>query len=420
MVKQFNMLSSRLTEKQSDYNFKNLRSGESFICIFCLILLALLFCSCQKKRSRIEIIDSNNEAFLKISINPDKTDKLKLSSIAVEINYIIPDNSPESIFGSPDKVVFYDSLIFISDTDNSMAIFCFTRSGRFMFKIDKQGNGPEEYTRLSDFAVDRWQRKIVIYDDEMRNLLFFDLKGNFIKKIKTGISADRIEIAGEDRIMYYSDYLINSGYFRDTNYQVFICDYNNRLHEKFLPFPADNNLFLNVMGILNNTSASGKGCYVYPTFNNRIYSLKKDKLTVFAEFDFLDKNPPDNFLTSFSSKEHKKNIAEGKYITGPINFQVTEDWLVAIIPYKKKLFYYLYDIKTGFTAFSAKIDNDIDKSPFIFIPPLFTDGTDLFCFIEPYLIEKTKNLPGGDKVLPEEFQNYNVNNNPILQVIKLK
>lgn len=422
MEKKSEFPTSLVDENKSVCSIKTPGPGMDYIiCIFILILPVLLISSCGKTSNRIDIINSDDQTFYKISVNPDKTDILKISSMAESIDYIIPESSHGSLFGTPDKVVFYDSLILISDTDNSMAIYCFSRSGKFILKINKSGKGPEEYIRLTDFAVDKYEKKLVIYDGAGRNLLLFDLNGSFLKKIRTGISADRIEITGKDRIMYYSDYLINPDFFRNTDYQILTCDYDNKLHAKFLPFPADENLFLNVIGIVNNTSSSENGCYIYPTFSNRIYSLEKDKIAVFAEFDFMDKNPPENFLASCSSREHRKNVDDGKYITGPVNFQVTANWLVAVIPYKKKTFYYVYNFKSGFNSFSAKIESEPDY-PYFFLsmPPFFTDGTDLFCFIESYLVDKIKNMPNGNKILPEKLKNPDPNSNPIIQVIKLK
>lgn len=63
------------------------------------------------------------------------------------------ESSPEAIFGTIEKLIVSDSLIFIKDNRYSKAIFVFDMAGHFQYKISNVGAGPGEYQDIFDFDV---------------------------------------------------------------------------------------------------------------------------------------------------------------------------------------------------------------------------------------------------------------------------
>lgn len=99
--------------------------------------------------------------------------------------------------------VIEDKVFMLNETPAGANILCFHSSGRFLFYIDKFGPGPQEYTILSDFFIDRTRENLVLSTARGR---FFqiDLTGQFLEIIQ----AD--DIYRERRMVYLNDSTILS------------------------------------------------------------------------------------------------------------------------------------------------------------------------------------------------------------------
>lgn len=62
-------------------------------------------------------------------------------------------------------------------------VFCFDDSGRFLFKINKLGRGPDEYVNCDFINIDKFNDKIMMLVP-WGYILYFDLDGNFISKVR--------------------------------------------------------------------------------------------------------------------------------------------------------------------------------------------------------------------------------------------
>lgn len=76
-------------------------------------------------------------------------------------------------------VIIRDNKIYVRDEVQG-CVFVFDGKGKFLFKIDRLGRGPDEYTHLLGFDVD--QQNIIVLG--LSELLLYDKNnGNFVKKI---------------------------------------------------------------------------------------------------------------------------------------------------------------------------------------------------------------------------------------------
>jgi hypothetical protein len=137
--------------------------------VFCMFL----YCACSKQK------DSNDiaEHFIKV----DSPDKIKFSDLFDEYRLIFPETTNSSLFGSLiTKIERYkDRLYLLNEMQSGRNILCFDTCGKFLFPIDKLGQGPGEYTFLSYFFIDTYLNSIIIVSEG--NLwLYFDLDGNYL------------------------------------------------------------------------------------------------------------------------------------------------------------------------------------------------------------------------------------------------
>jgi hypothetical protein len=109
---------------------------------FAIIFLLMIICSCEKRN----IIDRNQ---IDIFSKPD-SDIVNLSSIATDIIYIPLQTLEESVIPTILDIKCNSvSIIIHTFTD----LLFFNKSGSFLYKVSRQGRGPEEYIRLIDFDI---------------------------------------------------------------------------------------------------------------------------------------------------------------------------------------------------------------------------------------------------------------------------
>lgn len=156
--------------------------------LFYSIIAVLLLCCQEKPNEKSIIVDISNR-------KPIPSDTLFSSA------RIIPLESRDSIMISlADKIIVYQGKIFILDIRQNIVVV-FDKEGKFLFKIDHQGRGPEEYNLLYDININPYTQTLELLDP-MGSLLNFNLQGTFISK----------RTLPRDLLSYYRFALLN----RDT------------------------------------------------------------------------------------------------------------------------------------------------------------------------------------------------------------
>ena len=103
-------------------------------------------------------------------------DSVKIVELKVNhVQYIPLETTDDCLIGTASKVLIKNERIYVADFHMAMAIFIFDMTGKFLFKIDKRGQGPGEYIYFDDFDIqsngdiyihDSWGKKFIIYSPE--------------------------------------------------------------------------------------------------------------------------------------------------------------------------------------------------------------------------------------------------------------
>jgi hypothetical protein len=139
-----------------------------------LILVMIFFCSCDSKRSKDS---SNSESFIRIDLlSEPKSTVTKLSEFAANVEYIPLETTKNSLLGEfAVKIVNVDNKIYIKNSGLGGEIMCFDIDGKFLFKLQNLGRGPEEYTSITDFDVSSDNKILTILSNVDRKLLVYDI-----------------------------------------------------------------------------------------------------------------------------------------------------------------------------------------------------------------------------------------------------
>ncbi len=122
-----------------------------------LIFLIIIFCSCGRKSTNVSKVGSVIAIDL---LSEPQSQVKKLSEFAANVEYAPLQTMESSLIGGfIRKIVNKDKRIYITNMDN---IMCFDMDGKFLFKIEKRGRGPEEYTYIEDFDVSSDNKNLTI------------------------------------------------------------------------------------------------------------------------------------------------------------------------------------------------------------------------------------------------------------------
>lgn len=128
-----------------------------------LLLLSILLCCCKTERtSSVETLDV---------LSPDGPELKNLSEIASDIHYIPLETTPKALMrflmnlkATEDKYYF----------NTILELLCFDKNGKFLYKLDSQGRGPEEYTYLSDYDLLPEKNLVIVLATVSGKLLFYN------------------------------------------------------------------------------------------------------------------------------------------------------------------------------------------------------------------------------------------------------
>jgi hypothetical protein len=135
-----------------------------------IILSSLLFFSCQQK--------SNNDF---ITINIDKTKTVNFTDLFKEYYMVFPESTDSSLIGAMIlRIEAYNERIYLLNMRSSgNNILCFNKDGNFLFSIDKIGYGPEEYTILNDFFIDKKLNHLILLV-ESGKIMHLNMDGKYL------------------------------------------------------------------------------------------------------------------------------------------------------------------------------------------------------------------------------------------------
>ncbi len=235
----------------------------SFI-LFCWVVL---FFSCSKEKTSLETIHvdfgkSLDKAYLSDFIDPD------FQLIALE-------TTPKSLIGRISKVVTTEDYIFVLDSYSTNSLFVFDKTGKFLWKIGKEGDGPGEYHKLLDFIIA--DDKVEILDNGYF-IKTYKFDGEFVNNKKLP-EFSAIKMAKNKK----GGFVFISGKRLDN---LLLTNKNLKIENSYFPFV---NPYLDKM-IINPFIQTGNGSILYRRFlNDTLYQILEDRIIPVKHIDYANK-----------------------------------------------------------------------------------------------------------------------------------
>ena len=136
--------------------------------VLLLILTAIIICSCGRKSlSPDDVIDL---------FDSPRSEIKNLSEIATNVEYIPLQTTENSLIRFINDIKTFGDNIYIF---TSSQVLCFDNSGNYLYNLDKQGRGPEEYTFIYDWDISP-ENKVLIILIRGKALIYNETNDGFV------------------------------------------------------------------------------------------------------------------------------------------------------------------------------------------------------------------------------------------------
>lgn len=235
-----------------------------------LITALFLLAGCQsiEKNKKADELPENIK--YTISLKTNETNVIKDVNVLFENYRIVPLKLNDSLLVSNiDKVIYYQDKFYILDEKFS-SLYCFNRNGVFEQKYGAIGLGPKEFKGISDFEIDKKNKRIVLFSNEDQSLIYYRIEdASFLKKVRIGVFGSYLAIQ-ENNFLIYSDY-------RSHNllYNVLLLDSTGTILKKYFPFdPKVSKIAWSNFGFLTQSNDT---IYCANAFYDTVFVYKNER-----------------------------------------------------------------------------------------------------------------------------------------------
>jgi hypothetical protein len=267
-----------------------------------IIIILIVFEGCSSKH-QVDLIPKNVELDTEyiVTIN----DQQPLENI-FELEEIIPIHIGEGNFlVDVYRLQVSDESFYLLDKELGTLLNT-SKDGRQIATIGKSGNGPDELPDIADFSLSKSGEELLLISTEL-SLAFYDLEGNFKRKIKLKNQSDMLSVDKDRNIG------MSITYFNEEFHNFQLLDSVGKSIKTLFPFPNDvfPILLKNISGHITN-SFDGGILYQEPA-NSVIFEISGEDY--YPKYEFQSEQPmwP-------KDKKHKLNDFFQTLATGEISF----------------------------------------------------------------------------------------------------
>lgn len=338
--------------------------------LYGLFLLILSGCTSQGNKSQSDFVLETSEDVSKLPTSMDNginirvespLPEIKASELIADYKYIPLETKSESFMGQLHDVIFYEDYIYVHDIEGNI-ICIFDKNGRYLNKVGIKGDGPGEFTTLLQEAViDPFAKRLLVYDQGLRKILYFSLKGDYLfsRDIHLRIDGD-IQVISPNQIIVYQPKCNHNVHLGEMDsYRIIMLDsllrvsgyghlYDDNVNSHYAPpvFPHTTE------GVLYN-----------PIYTTDFYSITSEGIDLKYHLDYSNfGNPlnPDKVAELDNGKKIIDYLFSTTYVLiDPV--ETTDFFLFRTYPQRdENIFYTYYDKQAKRHLSFRRIIPDID------------------------------------------------------------
>lgn len=281
----------------------------------------------------------NERGFQVLSINPEKADKISWDDMFEDASLVQLETNDTVLINAIYNIIPFDNYLYILDR-RSESVFIYTNEGEIRKVIHDQGSGPEEYSKVSCIAVDKWKNELSLIDNNLRKKFIYDTSGDFVRIDTIPFRLNEmLFLDGKNKILLRSVLDIKDGYMMN-------CYRSGKLVNQYHPYHYMNGASINYWE--TPLVQSGNYTYMHVMYNDTICRYDFDQLEGGYIVDFGNKaipsdlkNIPQDVLADQIDtyvKQRDDKVAQSPYL-----FEDNDDCMWLSYLYNKNNYYCRYD-----------------------------------------------------------------------------
>ncbi|MBO5193542.1 MAG: 6-bladed beta-propeller [Bacteroidales bacterium] len=310
-------------------------------------------------------------------ITVDVTKQADISEFVSSFDgYICLETPDDCLISDINKLKSVGDTIYISD-DSKIAMFS-RKDGSLLGKIQKQGRGPGEYIKLTNFDV--FDSQIYVLSSIDENIIVYDFLGHVLKTIELGEGYRDLSVIDEDNIWLYSS---DSN---DSMYNFILIDSAGKTKSEYDPFSENQSFILTDYVFCNKSSDT---LFTAQYYDNIVYSLHRDGYNSAYKFDMNLKDMiPQETLSAMRIKDLHNTYKYNETLNRVVRIDENEDALFAetlcfLTGKALRICFIKANIDTGISCFYVKGEEIDDRFPlFDLSRPVCYDGKTMISYIE--------------------------------------
>ena len=257
------------------------------------LIMMLAFVSCDGRKPA-------SDANICLDFSKCVDDTLNVSDWMYPLEIVRLETTEESLLGSVDKLVEYNENYYVLDKKRN-CVLVFDGTGNFLRRVGRVGQGPGEYSRLSDFIVDEKTGCLYLLANSS-TVYAYDNEGSFLWKKK--VSDSLLWNIGIDE----SDFVCSSNHLTYTSGKdaFLIYRFNEDFQEKDRSVEVFKEQLYSPLLISNPFQKWNGNSYYIDAFFNIVYSLSDEKVIPYCEFKFTSPIPVEYFSNAGLLMEHQR------------------------------------------------------------------------------------------------------------------
>ena len=379
------------------------------ICVYVLIIFTMKWQDAELKLDE-----------LTKQINIDVKTKLcetSINNLFTEIELVQLETNEKSVLAGCNKLICYNNKFYIQDQRQNIVVV-FNNKGNLIFTTKQlMGNGPNEYSSLTDFEIIKSSGNIQILDAKKQSIFEYDLNGNINKKIslnKKLLPLSKFKPLTNDIYAFYSTSVV----LNDKSLRIYSLRRRKVLKKTgFLPVTINHfsktSIYpfyeLNDTVYLNHIFPSNSTFYIDPANFNLMKKYEFD----FGKYSFFPEILPENKNASFY----------GEFI---MNNNDRYAFVMSKAENKKKIFIHYFFKQEFYVAIydkssqNLKTIHNIRGKHMQLLPPVMLDENYYYYICEPAFIDYVISDQLLDNISREVLSKIHLDNNPIIIKYKFK
>jgi hypothetical protein len=366
-----------------------------------------------------ELMEYQIEQTPKHIINVSDFDKMISTKMINNVKYVKLESKPESLIGEISKIIVDEDMIIVLDRFVSNNLYIFSMEGKFVSKIKKFGEGPNEVLQIYDFCLDKKKKEIVVFDGKLSRITCYNYLLEPIKQHKVNFRFSNFRLLSSNKFIVSVNGSDNRHIPEIERYDILMLD--SLFHIKKKGFEIDEKELNNDYTLVDHLSQINSGHVAWsPKFKNCIYEFDSSN-TVSKKFELNFKNREINFEYYSQPMKELMNVAKDKnmfYFGGEYVETDSTVFFKLSTPLVKNQILIFFD-KASSKYIYGKVNLDNLNLP-LFSLPITSYKNQFVSFIEPQNIEMLLRNQGRNVEIPEEIKSITEQDgNPIIQFYKI-